>query len=162
MLRRHLHLAFPASVHFVTTVTEIRGNWFISDAQCGEYLRILEYYRNRFDLACLGYVLMPDHIHLLFYQGSSGAIIPTFMQRFKSYTSQSLKPQDYPISQLWRRRYDDVPLPHIEAITTRLRYMHDNPAKRGIVDNPTDYQWSSARAYLLDQNDSVVQITRPF
>jgi REP element-mobilizing transposase RayT len=79
-------------LHFVTTVTEVRGEWFTTEFACREILRVFEHYRAEFGIICLGYVLMPDHLHALLYQETGDSTISTLMQRFKSYTSQRYKP----------------------------------------------------------------------
>ena len=49
---------------------------------------------------------------------------------------------------LFERRYK-AKLVDVDAyFTTLLRYIHMNPVKAGIADNPGDYRWSSHRAYL--------------
>ena len=37
----------------------------------------------------------------------------------------------------------------------KLRYMHDNPVKRGLVAAPEDWRWSSYRYYFLDESGPV-------
>ena len=69
------------------------------------------------------------------------------MERFKKFTSRKLRPASYAGARLWRRRYDDVPVPGENAAKTKINYMHVNPVRRGLVDIPEDYHWSSAREY---------------
>jgi putative transposase len=145
MLRRHKQLAFAGSLHFVTTVTEVRSDWFVDPALCRKVLEAFEYCRARFEVQCLGYVLMPDHLHAVLYQQNEEALIPAMMRRFKSLTATRCRPHGYENTALWRRRYDDVPLPNAEAVNTRLQYMHFNPVRRGLVEAAEKYAWSSAR-----------------
>ncbi|MFL6307435.1 MAG: hypothetical protein ACJ72H_28210 [Candidatus Sulfotelmatobacter sp.] len=37
----------------------------------------------------------------------------------------------------------------------KLRYMHRNPLKRGLVDSPEQWRWSSYRLYLLGETGAV-------
>ena len=147
MLRRHKLLDFAGTLHFVTTVTEVRGDWFVDPALCQKVLEVFEYCRARFEVQCLGYVLMPDHLHAALYQQNEEALIPATMRRFKSLTATRCRPLGYEKNPLWRRRYDDVPLPNAEAVNTRVQYMHFNPVRRGIVQDPEKYPWSSARGW---------------
>ncbi|MBU0691015.1 transposase [bacterium] len=147
MLRRHQQLAFAGSIHFVTTVTQIRGDWFIDEEICKVALQIFEDARAKSEVKCLGYVLMPDHLHIVLYQTDGEARIPEFMMSFKSRTAFKCWPAGYEGKGLWRRRYDDVPLPGPKAVLARLKYMHENPIRRRIVETASDYLWSSARAY---------------
>jgi putative transposase len=147
MLRRHTQLAFEGSLHFITTVTFIRGLWFIEPELCREILQIFEQYRRKFALQCLGYVLMPDHLHALLVQSDTSPCLAHFMQAFKRLTSEQCRPGNYSNVHLWRRRYDDVPIPGEIAARKRLEYMHENPVRRGLVTLPVDYFWSSVRDY---------------
>jgi len=96
---------------------------------------------------CLGYVLMPDHLHALLFQQKEGFAVAELMERFKKFTSRKLRPRAYTGVSLWRRRYDDVPVPGTDAAKTKLVYLHGNPVRRGLVTSPEDYPWSSAREY---------------
>ncbi|MBM3324555.1 MAG: hypothetical protein FJY66_02680 [Calditrichaeota bacterium] len=147
MLHRHQRLAFEGSIHFVTTVTNQRGRWFTDEEQCRELLSIFESYRSKFGVHCLGYVLMPDHFHALLYQESSDLVIPPLMESFKRLSARRCQPPCWDGGALWRRRYDDVPIPGPKAAHTRLGYMHANPVRAGLVKEPEDYSWSSAREY---------------
>ncbi|RQV93949.1 hypothetical protein EH220_07765 [bacterium] len=145
MRRRHSRLDFKGSIHFVTTVTLERGNWFVSSDVCLPILEIFEYYRNRYSLKCYGYVLMPDHIHCLFEQINDGAAVPGFMKMFKRVSAKQIQIPEYRGAHLWQERYDDVPVPGRDAAMTKLKYMLNNPVRRELVSDPVDYLWSSAR-----------------
>jgi hypothetical protein len=67
------------------------------------------------------------------------------MRRFKSLTATRCRPLAYGDNPLWRRRYDDVPLPNPEAVKARLQYMHFNPVRRSLAEAAENYAWSSAR-----------------
>lgn len=144
MLRRHSRLSFAGSTHFVTTVTHVRGNWFVCEALCHETLSIFEGYRRKFGVLCFGYVLMPDHLHALHLQPEESAGIPAMLQAFKRLTAARCRPADYPEGPFWRRRYDDVPVPGPKAARTKLTYMLANPLRSGLVGTPEEYLWSSA------------------
>jgi hypothetical protein len=44
-----------------------------------------------------------------------------------------------------------------DKFTEKLRYMHRNPVKRGLVEKPEDWQWSSFRHYVTGV-EGVVEI----
>jgi NADPH-dependent curcumin reductase CurA len=90
---------------------------------------------------------MPDHLHAARYQQNEEALIPATMRRFKSLTATRCRPLGSEKNPLWRRRYDDVPLPNSEAVKARLQYMHFNPVRRGLVEAAENYAWSSAREW---------------
>jgi putative transposase len=159
MRQRHKRLAFAGSIHFVTTVTRVRGALFTDDKICRELLELFEWYRDKFSVDCLGYVLMPDHLHAVLHQEEAEVVVPRMMHGFKKLTSRRCRPVRYPKMSLWQSRYDDVPVPGSDAIKTKLNYIHANPIRSGLVEEPEDYPWSSARDYY-NEEAGIVKITK--
>lgn len=79
---------------------------------------------------------------------------------FKRESSKQIPLNSYPGATLWYDRYDDVPVPGLDAVNNKLEYMHNNPIRRGLVEKPEQYLWSSARDYF-DLGKGEVQITKP-
>jgi putative transposase len=59
---------------------------------------------------------------------------------------------------VWEPRYHDFNVFTETKRIEKLRYMHRNPVKAGLVEQPNQWQWSSFRVYA-DQEDHPVQIT---
>jgi putative transposase len=156
MRQRHTLLDFAGSIHFVTTVTRASGNWFSGAPVCRAVLETFEGYRSKFGIECLGYVLMPDHLHALLHQPTEESSVSKMMEGFKSVTSRTCRPTDYPLPNLWHDRYDDVAIPGRDAALTRMNYMHNNPVRNGIATLPEEYVWSSARELVLHHKGLVV------
>jgi putative transposase len=161
MLRRHRRIAFENSIHFITIVTRERGFWFRDDACCRGVLESFEHHRRRLDLVCHAYVLMPDHLHALLLQESEGELIPDLVREFKKWTSRRCSPADYSGQSLWQDEYDDVGVPGSEAARTKIEYIHDNPVRKGMLERPEQYLWSSAREYW-EIGKGIVEITKPW
>ncbi|MFZ5432329.1 MAG: REP-associated tyrosine transposase [Calditrichota bacterium] len=161
MRRRHNQLDFVGSLHFITTVARERGQWFTSEKVCTEILRIFEKYRCRYELTCFGYVLMPDHLHALLMQTQETLSVSQFMNCFKRETAKSqLVAIPLNTRTLWRDRFDDVPIPNAQAALERIEYMHNNPVRRGLVEKPSGYSWSSARFYYEEPVHGLITLTR--
>ena len=180
MLRRHTRLSLPHSLHFLTTATNARGNWFQSASLCEDVLSCFEQCRRELQMLCVAYVLMPDHFHALVLQepdidvagqvrtpaaadlrpvqtcapSSNKYALPVaeLMRRFKRRTSVCCLPVDYPDTvTLWHRRYDDVGIENEHIMWTKIRYIHNNPVKKGLAETPKDYPWSSANTFLTGE-----------
>jgi putative transposase len=50
-------------------------------------------------------------------------------------------------AQLWQKRYYDRNVRDHREFLEKLRYIHRNPVKRGLVQRPEDWPWSSFRHY---------------
>jgi putative transposase len=104
----------------------------------------LEALRRRYGFVVAGYVLMPEHVHLLVSEPSI-APLATAIQVLKQRTSRKLKSAGE--AQFWQRRYYDFNVGTEEKTVEKLRYMHRNPVNRGLVAKPEDWEWSSFRHY---------------
>jgi putative transposase len=127
-------------------------------------LTILEQTRERYGFVVVGYVVMPEHIHLLLTEPEVGTP-STAMQVLKQRTARALLRKRKRRNPRQRNLFADAPKrrafwqarPYdFNVWTTRkraekLRYMHRNPVKRGLVESPEQWRWSSYRFYLLDE-----------
>ena len=103
--------------------------------------RSLESMRLRYDFVVCGYVVMPEHVHLLVGEPNK-AILSKAIQALKLSVSVQSKERPF-----WQARYYDFNVHNEEKRVEKLRYMHRNPVKRGLVAKPEDWPWSSFRHY---------------
>jgi putative transposase len=101
----------------------------------------LEQIRRRYNLLVAGYVVMPEHVHLLVSEPRRG-LLARSAQALK--LSVSLRRAERPF---WQPRYYDFNVHNEEKRIEKLRYMHRNPVVRGLVARPEDWLWSSFRHY---------------
>jgi len=97
----------------------------------------LERIRKRFRLAVAGYVVMPEHVHLLVSEPREGDL-SSAVRSLK--LSVSLRSAERPF---WQARYYDFNLRTADKFTGKLRYIHRNPVARGLVTRPEEWLWSS-------------------
>jgi putative transposase len=114
--------------------------------------------------AIYGYVIMPNHIHLLWNmlqkngKESVGSSFAKFTaHQFKKYFSvNDSKQLEHYLStkkdrqyQFWKRDPLAVPISTEEIFLQKLAYMHHNPIqeKWKLSESPETYRWSSARFY---------------
>ena len=55
------------------------------------------------------------------------------------------------LNPFWQARYYDFNLWSERKLVEKLRYIHRNPVKCGLVARPEDWAWSSFRHYLSGQ-----------
>ncbi|HTD97471.1 MAG TPA: transposase [Edaphobacter sp.] len=134
--------------HFITFSCYKRQP-FLHPAEAKDTVQqILEQTRKQQDLCIAAYVLMPEHVHLLTDEPSTGTVA-TFLQILKQLTSRQLKSPDQ--KQFWQRRYYDFNVSSHDKYVEKLQYIHRNPVKRGLVLNPEDYRWSSFHHYATGE-----------
>lgn len=111
----------------------------------------------------VGYVVMPEHIHLLITEPEIGSP-STVMQVLKQRTSHALlskrKRRDSRPCELfgdeakrafWQARFYDFNVWSEKKRVEKLRYMHRNPVNRGLAQTPEEWRWSSYRHYFFGE-----------
>jgi putative transposase len=96
--------------------------------------------RHRFVVA--GYVVMPEHVHLLVSEPRDG-LLSRVVQALK--LSVAVRRRERPF---WQARYYDFNVHTHDKHVEKLRYMHRNPVVRGLVARPEDWAWSSYLHYV--------------
>jgi putative transposase len=111
----------------------------------------LEKLRIRHGFYIFGYVLMPEHVHLLISEPKDHSLSTT-LSVLKRETSRALKGGR---PQFWQTRYYDFNVLTQSKFTEKLRYIHRNPVERGLVTNADDWPWSSYRHWLTGETSPV-------
>jgi putative transposase len=119
--------------------------------------------KGKYEFKLLGYVIMPEHWHFLLYFGK-GKDCLSFIRDYKRFTSLkistylknnkmglldkfALSPKSKVKYAIWKEQAGVLPLDDLEKIKEKLDYIHNNPVKRGLVNHPNDYLFSSAAFY---------------
>jgi putative transposase len=111
----------------------------------------LEKLRQRHQFFLFGYVLMPEHVHLLLTEPKLQSLATT-ISVLKGETSKILKDER---PQFWQTRYYDFNVLTHKKHVEKLRYIHRNPVERGLVEKPEDWPWSSFSHYLTGEQGRV-------
>jgi len=127
--------------HFVTFSCYLRQTFLNDGFLADAFLRSLEKVRLRFRLRVFGYVVMPEHVHLLVSEPEKSTLAHA-IQGLKISSSRAA-----PFSPLWQRRYYDHNVRTHKSFVEKLRYIHRNPVKRGLCATPLEWNWSSCRHY---------------
>ncbi len=103
----------------------------------------LERVRRKFRLRVFGYVVMPEHIHLLVSEPERQTLAVA-LKSLKQGISRRLIGDT---AHFWQKRYYDFNVRNEAQFVEKLRYIHRNPVKRGLCERPEDWEWSSFRHY---------------
>ena len=134
--------------HFITCGCYHRIAWLDTAPRRGLFLTILEEVRQRFRFVVLGYVVMPDHFHLLISEPQVGdpskamqLLKQLYAQRVvlrtrrKRSDAGNAARKSEPLH-IWEARFYDFNVWTEHKRIEKLRYMHRNPVKRGLVIQP--------------------------
>lgn len=140
--------------HFLTFSCYHRQPLLSRVGAYGVFEQELETVRRHYEFVVAGYVLMPEHVHLLVGEPHRSTL-SVVLQILKQQTARRLKIFGDP--SFWQRRYYDFNVHNENKRIEKLRYMHRNPVKRGLVAKPEDWAWSSFRHYATGL-EGVVEI----
>jgi putative transposase len=180
--RRPASLPRGKGLHFLTFSCHQRRPFFSNTVTCDLFLQILERVRRRYRLVISGYVVMPEHVHLLVSEPQR-ATLSTAIQALKLGLVRSLGGRGIPTSRkrnekrgtptsprhFWQARFYDFNVWTEKKRIEKLRYIHRNPVARGLVERPEQWQWSSFRWYSsakpgpvrINDTDILVMTIRP-
>ena len=109
---------------------------------------------------------MPEHFHLLMTEpevGDLSVVMKVLKQRF-ARRLHSLRKRPPPTqialwdstpNPVWQKRFYDFNVWTERKRIEKLRYMHRNPVKRGLVERPEQWRWSSFRSYYYSERGLV-------
>jgi putative transposase len=170
-------------LHFLTFSCYQRQPLFKNATRRSSFLQVLERIRRRYRVVVLGYVVMPEHVHLLVSEPQR-ATLSTAIQALKLGLVRSLEGDGaIPTSRkrsekrgtpagprhFWQARFYDFNVWTEKKRIEKLRYIHRNPVARGLVERPEHWQWSSFRWYFsaepgpvrINDTDILVMTIRP-
>jgi putative transposase len=126
--------------HFITFSCYHRQPFLSSPSSARHFEKLLESIRRSYQIRIYGYVVMPEHVHLLLSEPSRSEL-SIAMQMLKQLVSKKLR--DPNSRRFWQVRYYDFLVKDDATRIEKLRYIHRNPVKRGLCKLPEDWLWSS-------------------
>ena len=137
--------------HFVTFCCWHRRPFLADPAARRTFEAGLERIRRNFLLCVYGYVVMPEHVHLLLGEPRRGALAEA-IKSLKQGVSRRLIGES---PHFWQTRYYDSNVRNHAQFIEKLRYIHRNPVKKELCARPEDWQWSSFRHYATGHEGQV-------
>jgi putative transposase len=156
-------------LHFITFTCYRRLPRLRSIRARNAFVQILGETRDRYGFSLVGYVVMPEHIHLLISEPAKGTP-STVIQVLKQRVSRRLRRRkrklpgqcslafaggDDALRRFWQRRFYDFNVWSLKKRIEKLHYMHMNPLKRKSVDHPREWPWSSFSFYSDDKSGMI-------
>jgi putative transposase len=166
-LRRYYGAGY---LHFITTSCYRRMPLLAKPQHRDLLLEVLEGVRRRYRFVVVGYVVMPEHVHLLLSEPERGnpskvmqAIKQGFARRLLGKLRVACDPPQEGLwttalydGHIWQARFYDFVVFTEKKRVEKLRYMHRNPVKRGLVLEPQQWPWSSYRHYANGERGVVL------
>ena len=148
LLRLHL----TRQMHFITFSCYKRQPKLGAKRARNVFEQSLERTRQAYRFCVAGYVVMPEHVHLLVTEPESFPLA-TAVQALKQSVSRTLALRA--LEPFWQARYYDFNVWSDKKRIEKLRYMHRNPVVRGLAEKPGDWAWSSFLHYATGADGAV-------
>jgi putative transposase len=151
-------------LHFITCSCYGRQPLLATPSRRDLFLTMLERMRERYRFVVVGYVVMPEHIHLLISEpqdNNPSTVMQALNLGFarcvlvQAKRSNPAQVAERPPQHIWQKRFYDFNVWTEHKRIEKLRYMHRNPVQRGLVESPDLWRWSSYRAYFLGEAGAV-------
>ena len=162
MRNRLQRLYGRGDLHFITFSCYRRRPLLGTPRARYQFVKILDQVRSRHHMQLIGYVVMPEHVHLLLSEperGNPSKVLQVLKQGVsralrkrprKSSTAQltlRFAPAQPDAPAFWQRRFYDFNVWSEKKLKEKLDYMHRNPVERKLVLHPKDWAWSSWSHY---------------
>ena len=155
-------------LQFITSSTSRRVPLFLSERFRRCFVQRLEEVRRELEFLLIGWVLMPEHFHLLI-RPQPAESTPAILKGLKEVTAERILKtlrqnlghawcrkmlaqlrlprtvHDESRYRLWQRRFYPLNVYSEKKRLEKLTYMHNNPVKRRLVSTPGEWPWSSRR-----------------
>ena len=159
------------SINYITSVIYKRLNIFVTPSFIIPIFDSLNYYRYQYSIKIIGYVIMPDHIHILIFPQTEQSVTH-FMRDFKRFTSGRITRQakvenkkewlekfeqagietERAENKVWQDSFWEQCIYTQDFLRQKLNYMHMNPIRAGIAQDFSDHPYSSYKNYYLNED----------
>jgi putative transposase len=147
---RTARLDIPGGLYHVIGRGVERRRIFRSDRDCADFEERLSVLLPDEELTLFAYVLMVNHFHLVVRRGDR-ATIGHFVQRLLTGYVGSFNLRYRRSGHLFQNRHKAILCEQDSYLTQLVRYVHLNPVRARMVEDPVGYRWSSHGDYLRNQ-----------
>lgn len=128
---------------------------FHEDADFRYYLKLLAKYKALHPFDIYHYCLMPNHTHFLIHT-QKAADFAIFMKKLNLAYFHYFNRKYGWVGHFWQGRYKSQPVGKDSYFIQCGKYIELNPVRKGIVDDPNEYRYSSYRHYSQGVRNSLV------
>jgi putative transposase len=154
-MARLARVVIPNIPHHVTQRGNGRARVFFSDDDYALYLKLLKAACAAAHVRCLGYVLMPNHVHLILVPKNQDGLRKAMSSVHRAYAGL-INARRKKTGHFWQGRFGCVAMDNDHALQA-LRYVLLNPVRAKLCAKPEQWAWSSAKSYLKNRDDGLTE-----
>lgn len=155
-MARKPRVHFPGALYHVIARGNKGQRIFRQEEDFKLFLKLLREYKEAFDLLLYAFALMPTHVHLLVEMNEKP--LSGFMQRllFRYTRNYNIRYQTW--GHLFQGRYKAILCEKDSYLLELSAYIHLNPVRAGLVQDPLEYRWTSYSSYLGMEKTGIVNV----
>ncbi len=145
-MARSVRMDYPDTFYHVLSRGNERRAIFRDKQDYEKFIDLISRMVERFDLDVHAYVLMNNHYHLLLRTrlGNLSKAIQWLGLSYSIWFNRKHKRAGH----LFQGRFKSFVIENERYFVAMCLYIHRNPVRAGIVNNPLDYPWSSYPSYM--------------
>lgn len=148
MARRRRN-SFPGAMYHVMLRGNNGQNIFTSDEERCTFCLLLQQGTERYGHRILAFCFMSNHVHLAIQL--SDVPLSKICQNLAFRYTRFYNWRHKTIGHLFQGRFKSIMVDSRLYLKELIRYIHLNPVRAYLTENPLDYKWSSHQAYLMKQ-----------
>ena len=148
MPRQKRKLGLSKIYHIIARGNE-RKDIFLDDEDKNKFVQIIINKKRKNEYILYAYCLMSNHLHLLLKEQEDG--ISRIMRRINTAYAYYFNKKYNRVGHVFQGRFKSEPVENDSYLISVIRYIHNNPVKAKIVNQPEQYKWSSYSLYLKEQ-----------
>jgi putative transposase len=153
-----LNIAATTRTFFVSSSIAGKRNLLQSRRSAELFVEVIYHYRSQQKFLLHGFVIMPDHFHILMTLGREISVERAVQFIKGGFAFRAGKELGFK-SPVWQRGFSEVRIFDAVGCARVREYIERNPVKRGLALNPAEYVYSSANGVF--KLDDVPQGLKP-
>jgi len=153
---RTARIAPKEHIYHILTRGNNRQDIFKDARDFKKYIEILQRYKEKYKFKLYHYVLMKNHVHLVIETTERGGSLAEIMKGINLSYAQYYKGRYKHIGHFWQDRYKSIIISKDDYLLACGSYVELNPVRARVVEDPTDYRWSSYNAYAYGKKDAIM------
>ncbi len=152
MPRQKRKLGLSKIYHIIARGNE-RKDIFLDDEDKNKFVQIIINKKRKNEYILYAYCLMSNHLHLLLKEEEDN--ISRVMRRINTAYAYYFNKKYNRVGHVFQDRFKSEPVENDHYLISLIRYIHNNPVKVKIVNQPHQYKWSSYSLYLKEQKSII-------
>jgi len=153
-MARRPRVYFPGALYHVIARGNQKQTIFFDDSDFRTYLAYLSEYKDKYSFHLYAFALMENHCHLLLEvkEVPLSRIMQVLQFRYTRYFNKRYRK----VGHLFQGRYKAILCDKEAYLLELVRYIHLNPVRAGVVEDPEEYPWTGHMGYSRKGKENLI------